>query len=463
MPSAFFRSVAAFSFLLQPLLFADGKISDEELFEEVVVEENAAGSEQQKPSAKPRVIFAVKNQEQKGSENPKKLKPQYAGARRPPEKPKTPEKEKKSPHIKNQWFTSKTHPKIEKKEEVNEEEEAPTELPADHPYFMKTSYLPTSATNQLFAYSNPSKEESKREEITEGNEFPRGGFQAPCSHFYLTAEWLYWRIRQEGMEFATSQIVDFDFQSGFRVGLGVHFPHDHWDIYVNYTRFLPDASESRHGSFYPLFLFQGTGAPQGATVSKAHALWKIEFQTVDIEIGRAYYIAKTLAFHPFFGLKGAWIDQDAKFHYEGGFIPHGQAFRTKFRDDFKGAGPLIGIESNWVVGAGFNFFGDIATALVIGQFFDKQEQRQLDRVKVVDLNTDFHLVSPTVQIAGGIAWDRNFHRDRLHFGLSAGFETQYWWGQNQREQFTDDHLPIYVREKGDLAFYGLTLRGRLDF
>ncbi len=463
MPSSFFRSVAAFSLLFQSIVFADGKISDEELFEEVVVEDKAPESEQQKPPAKPRVIFPVKNQEQKVTENPKKLKPQYAGARRPPEKPKTPEKEKKSPNIKNQWFTSKTHPKIEKKEHLNHVEEASTELPADHPYFMKTSYLPTSATNPGFGYSNPPKEESQREEITEGNEYPRAAFQAPRSHFYLTGEWLYWRTREEGMEFATSQIVDFDFQSGFRVGLGVHLPHDHWDIYVNYTRFVPDASESRHGSFYPLFLFQGTGAPQGATVSEAHAHWKIEFQTVDVEIGRAYYIAKTLTFRPFFGLKGAWINQEAKFRYRGGFIPHGQAFRTEFDNDFKGAGPLIGIESNWVLGAGFNFFGDIATALIIGQFFDKQEQRQLDGAKVVDLNTDFHLLSPTVQIAAGIAWDRNFRRDRLHFGLSAGFETQYWWGQNQSEQFTDDHFPIYVRGKGDLAFYGLTFRGRLDF
>jgi len=35
--------------------------------------------------------------------------------------------------------------------------------------------------------------------------------------------------------------------------------------------------------------------------------------------------------------------------------------------------------------------------------------------------------------------------------------------QNQIEQFTDDNLPTYIRERGDLAFYGLTLRGRLDF
>jgi hypothetical protein len=68
-----------------------------------------------------------------------------------------------------------------------------------------------------------------------------------------------------------------------------------------------------------------------------------------------------------------------------------------------------------------------------------------------------------VQIVAGLAWDRNFNRERWHFGLSAGFEAQYWWGQNQTEQFTDADFPIYIREKGDLAFYGLTLRARVDF
>jgi hypothetical protein len=264
------------------------------------------------------------------------------------------------------------------------------------------------------------------------------------------------------MEFVTTKKVAFDFQSGFRVGLGVHLPYDCWDIYVNYTRFNPEDSDSVHGSFYPLYLFQGAGT-QGTTIDKAHAHWKIEFQNVDVEIGRAFYIAKTLVFRPFFGLKGAWIDQDAHIRYEGGFIPIGQTFRTHFENDFKGAGPLIGIASNWLIGAGLSFFGDFAAALIVGHFDNEQKQRQFSGAEVVNLNSDFNLVSPTAQMIVGLAWDGNFNKERYHVGLSAGFESQYWWGQNQTEQFTDKDFPIYVREKGDLAFYGLTLRARFDF
>jgi hypothetical protein len=446
-------------------LFADLSVDEEEFFEEVVVEENGVSKDEKKLSGEE---AEPKEPKRQIAEKPKKLKPQYAGARRAPDKVKS-EDEKKS-RVKNKWFSSKTHPKVEKKETVETPKESPIELPANRPHYTKTSHILNSyniipldlSSNASTEKAQPMPSEIRPQQQSEGYSYPRGGFQAPKGHVYFTAEWLYWRTRQEGMEFATVKKVDFDFQSGFRVGLGVHLPYDRWDIYINYTRFNPEDSDRTHGSIYPLYLFQGTDTHIVA-VSEARAKWEIEFQNVDIEIGRPFYIAKTLVFRPFFGMKGAWIDQDAHVRYAGGFIPAGQTFRTHFENDFKGAGPLIGIESNWLIGADFSFFGNLAAALVVGHFDNEQVQHQLDGAKTVDLNSDFNLVSPTLQMIAGLAWDRNFNRERWHVGLSAGFETQYWWSQNQIEQFTDSDFPIYVREKGDLAFYGLTLRGRFDF
>jgi hypothetical protein len=198
-------------------------------------------------------------------------------------------------------------------------------------------------------------------------------------------------------------------------------------------------------------------------VTKAHGHWEIEFQNLDVEFGKVYYLTKTLIASPFFGFKGAWIDQHAHFRYEGGYIPEEQTFRTHFKNDFKGAGPLLGTEINWQLGAGFSLFGDVAAALIAGHFDNKQRQHQLGGVEVVHLADDFNLISPVIQMVLGTAWDRNFNTDKCHFGLSAGFEAQYWGNQNQTEQFTDDFRPTYIRQRGALSFYGLTLRGRLDF
>jgi hypothetical protein len=473
MSSHLLLSLTAFSLAFSSSIFAKQFIVSNELSQEGKGQEEEAQIKEAKGDSKSNeaaeirhVAISQKDSKettaQESAATPpeqKKVKPHYAGVRKP--QSKSPAK-KKSSKIKNQWFTSKTHPKVEKKGGSNKEIiETSNEIPEDRPFYVRNKELLAFNSERSFI-ANDDSQGTAPKELNEGHSYPQAGFQAPDGHVYLTAEYLLWRTRQEGMEFATAKQVHFEYDSGFRVGLGVHLPHDGWDIYVNYTNFHPTKSQGAHGSLYPLFLFQGTGV-QGSSISNAHAHWKIEFQDVDVEIGRAYSIAKTLIFRPFFGLKGAWIDQHANIHYSGGYIPAGQTFRTHFKNNFKGAGPLVGIESNWQLGFGLSFFGDLAAALVVGHFDNEQEQHQNGGAQVVELEEGFNLVSPFLQTVAGIAWDRNFNNDKCHFGLSAGFEAQYWWSQNQTELFTDKDFPIYARQKGNLAFYGLTLRGRFDF
>jgi hypothetical protein len=489
MISRFFFSLSVFSLGLSFPVFADMPLDDEE-FVEQVVEEEIAGSvsdesqrdvvfEERTYQKSRRVAFPQKNvaasddaiaTEQKPEKQmlQKRMKPHFAGVKRPVEEKQIDmQPQKKTRKIKNQWFSSKTQPKNEKKVTADPETDL-AELPSDRPYFTKVS----NAVSPPFTFWKRTSDEKPQSDSAhsgvemQGHEYPRTGFQAPYGHVYLTGEWLFWRTRQEGMEFATAKQIEFDFRSGFRLGVGVHLPSfDGWNIYVNYTRFNPTHSHSAHGSFYPLFLFQGPIDPafQGNFVAQAHGHWKVKFQSVDVQCGKSYYLTKTLVFSPFFGLKGAWIEQHAHFNYQGGFIPIGQSFRTNFKNDFKGAGPLMGTEMNWELGAGFSLFADIAASLAIGQFDNEQKQHQLNDLEVVHLESDFNLVSPVLQMLAGVAWDRNFHREMCHLGLSIGFETQYWWGQNQTEQFTDDVRPTYLRQRGDLSFYGLTLGGRFDF
>jgi hypothetical protein len=489
MMSKFFLSLTAFSLALNISALAD-EVSGEVEFVEQVFEEEIADAAENEQAQEPvaaeeqiskrgrRTAFpqktpsalanAAAEQTAQKPRLPKRRKPHFAGVRRPLEEaPKALDPEKTSKKAKSPWFSSKTQPKNDKKQTVSTESDS-TELPSDRPYFRKVGntivaplFVQTDASGDFPAPTPP----LGRSAVVE-NDYPRTGFQAPNGHVYLSAEWLFWRTRQEGMEFASSKQLEFDFQSGFRVGLGVHLPSfDGWSIDVNYTRFNPQHSHSVYGAFYPLFLFQGSlsVAEQGNAVAQADGHWAIEFQSVDIELGKSYYLSKTLVLSPFFGLKGAWIDQHARFRYLGGFIPAGQVFRTHFKNDFKGAGPLLGTEVNWQLGGGFSLFGDIIAALIIGHFDNGQEQYQLSNSEVVHLDHDYNLVSPVLEMVGGVAWDRNFNKDQCHYGLSAGFETQYWWSQNQTEQFTDDVRPIYVRQRGDLAFYGLTLRARFDF
>ncbi len=392
------------------------------------------------------------------AEETKNVKPHFVGARSPESRS---QKKKATPtKIKNAWVTSKTHPKSDKKSGPAEEQQ--TASTTNRPYLNRTG------ANGLLANNDEgilvSEEICCEEE--EVCVYPVLGTFAPCGHVYVTGDWLYWRTRQGGMEYAVEGAsgtpvvlngaapskVTFDFESGFRVGLGVHLPHDGWDVNVNYTDFRPSASDDASGSIFPLLLYQQPIALP--LVASARAEWDIDFQMLNVEIGRAYYIGRTLAFRPFIGLAGAWIDQEVEVHYSSAEV--------KTSSDFSGAGPRIGLGSNWFFGGGFSLFGNLSAALLAGHFDLKQDQNN-QGFRPIHLNSDLNLVNSTAQMILGLAWDKNFSRDRSHFGIDLGFESQYWWRQNQMERFTTNTLPTFVRADSDLAFYGLTLQGRFDF
>ncbi|HEY2810856.1 MAG TPA: Lpg1974 family pore-forming outer membrane protein [Rhabdochlamydiaceae bacterium] len=423
----------------------------------------------------------IKEQASAPASAPKKNKPHFVGVRRPAEKS---EQKKSSPKVKNKWVKTETYPKAQRKQPAKPKAENPpptSELPPHLPYLSRRHFSPLDPTpystaslllpepddTSAFVQTKPASpvEESIAAYPPMDKENPRG-------HIFFTGEWLYWRFRQADMEFAVEGTatsseapfphsatakINFPFSSGFRVGFGVHLPTDGWDIYVNYTDIHPKASKSVEGFLFPLLIYNPL-----FPAAKAEGKWHVGFQTIDIEISRAYCISTTLCFRPFFGMTGAWIDQRAQFHYLGGAILLGEVDRVKTRNDFKGAGPRFGLGSNWQWGGGFSLFGNLATALVMGHF-DLQNKQQQGPLETIHLNSDLNQVSPALQLVAGIAWDRRYHRDLWHCGLSLGFESLYYWRQNQMERFTDTLTPTYVRADSDLGFYGLTLRGRLDF
>ena len=78
------------------------------------------------------------------------------------------------------------------------------------------------------------------------------------NNLYITGDLLYWTSKVGGTGFAVSENaisprypiegttgdVGTDWGLGFRVGLGYNFCHDNWDLYVTYTNYSSDSSNS---------------------------------------------------------------------------------------------------------------------------------------------------------------------------------------------------------------------------
>lgn len=307
----------------------------------------------------------------------------------------------------------------------------------------------------------------KDEKIVLDNATTRGRYGG-----FITAEWLFWQFYEGGTDFAatydtiftdaTNKSIDFDWSSGFRVGLGYIFERDDWDLYASYTQIFNSGTKSVHGNLFPLLLFQPTLA-KISSMDNAKSHWKVEFRNADLDLGREFFVGKWLSIHPSFGLKGAWIDQHASIDYcRTTFSSAIEESSVRIKNDFSGVGPKLGASGNWFLCRTFSIYAGITGALLWGEFTLKQTQEVANN-ETVELKSKLMRLAPTAQIRAGFLWDAFFNRNRNHFGINLGWEMQYWWRQNQLERFTDSTLPIYLRESDDLGMQGLTLGVRFDY
>ena len=202
------------------------------------------------------------------------------------------------------------------------------------------------------------------------------------------------------------------------------------------------------------------------------------FQSVDINLGRNYFVSEFLSMRPFFGVKVGLVDLEQKTRYEcGGAVADrvfcGKTYRSidqnflKVTDesDYVGVGAELGVNTKWHLAKGFSFFANGMTALVYGYFdVDHKEEYSGDVDQRVDVDSNVHKMTPMVQLAAGLAYDIFFDCDRQHFGISLGYEGQYWWRVNQSvEVGACSALDFSKRWSEDMSMHGVTFSLRWDF
>jgi hypothetical protein len=327
--------------------------------------------------------------------------------------------------------------------------------------------------------------------------------------FDIYGDFLYWQAREKGLapyNHTTSvtsngqtisterlQNIDFDYHPAFKVGIGAGTERDNWTFNLEYTRF--NATNSKKGEIslqdfsvtatsqnnfnnilsllnsgifntFLTFLSTTTGAPSIARSFDAH--WKLNFNTIDLVAGRPYFLGTKLTLSPFYGVRGGWIDQ----HYKlTSLIPLTTATAPKtdyllnslVKSDSWLVGPRIGVKSNWLLGAGFRIFGDAGASLIYQNFKVKIKtlmpaQNQLT-IQLEDfISQKIKSVNPTFDAALGFGWGSYFNNKRWHFDLTAGYEFQFFYSQNELLE------EIRVsKDTSSLILHGLTVAARFDF
>ncbi len=312
-----------------------------------------------------------------------------------------------------------------------------------------------------------------------------------CWDVFANASFTYWEATQSNMEIGTVSdqsdsffflngnvaLLDFGYEPGFKLALGVNLDQDKWDSLLQYTWFRSDVESTialnPNGQ---RILYPSWQVPDLLVAYfDGKESWTLNMDLLDIEMGRHYLVGNQLSFRPFFGARAAWISQKVRVNYTNVtndiFLPRNEV-SIKQTSSSWGVGPRTGLETNWPLGKGVRFYGNGSLDILFTQYTKLKFLQQgktsagsviSGSVIVVRERDDHHLRAHT-DLEFGLGWGTYFSRRRWHIDLTLGYQFQIFFDQNMFRSFIDDQtLGKADSPHGNLHIHGLILQSRWDF
>lgn len=294
----------------------------------------------------------------------------------------------------------------------------------------------------LNSFTLAAEEDMSQNKKTQVQKSPSLGDKLPPynnpNRFLVDLSFIYWQASEDGLEYGLSekaqesvvydvrgiigpttntdvgyslsgslkdQKMDFKWDPGFKAGIGLVFgERDQWDLLLNWTwlqstaqgSYKGDQSISKEIMAPTLLLNPQPSALQytvpswgpvvlGGPAANATSHWRLHYNTLDLELGRNFFLSKNLTLRPHIGLRGASLHQNIKAQYDsilnglvgladgvpvptvnfGGFSP-GNQFKGK--NDYDAGGLRGGLDANWNFTNCFAVYGKISGALLYGRF-----------------------------------------------------------------------------------------------
>ncbi len=354
--------------------------------------------------------------------------------------------------------------------------------------------LPLFSLTALFSSDCPCPPEpccpiQERFEMTPGYNAPERIAVDDCWDIFTTAEFTYWIPTQENMElgFVHTRFLqpfdgnwvnsDFEYKPGFKVGLGVNLDRDHWDLRAGYTWFRGSHDTRKTlelgglKEINPRFIIPATGVP---SFYEAKQTWRLEMDIADLALARHYSVGTSLSFHPFLGLRTAWIRQRLKNAYlnasTSGTSYDNVAVREKTHS--WALGPRLGLDLDWALGCGFRLYGVGAGDLLFTRYTSLKLDQEVTRengsvdsaVSYAFRQNNLDYLRHHLDLELGFGWNTYFACDKWHIDLRTGYVFEAFFDQNMFRAYVNDVLfSKSICPNGNLFVHGLNVRARLDF
>jgi hypothetical protein len=315
--------------------------------------------------------------------------------------------------------------------------------------------------------------------------------------FFADASYIFWKAYEEGLSYAavdngsvltgnlTSSNLKFDWNSGFRVGVGYRMPYDSWEVSATWTRLHSRAHGPTLTSNGDISHLVGSGwlagvaaSPEDPPLSISGHL-NIHLNVLDGNIARFFQITPHLGLKPHVGIRGLWVAQSYQVLSSGGDLGVGGVLAgncsAKTHSHCRGIGMNAGVDTEWEFCKDWSFYGNIGGSLlcttfkVDGSIYFPEVIPSDDDVNFAFRHTLHTTLVPTADLALGLAWSHSFE-NKAALRIQAGWEFNEFFNQNKMTGlfFSVLSVPTIPISNGisyseDLTYQGLTVSARLDF
>jgi hypothetical protein len=282
---------------------------------------------------------------------------------------------------------------------------------------------------------------------------------------FVSIEGLYLKFFEGGLDFVYRETTppsvtnnvgrtkdfSFDWRFAFRVSGGYKFKSPDWNLWAEYLRFTTEQStrvSPPPGGSLSSNIFDGND-PLTSRMEM-----EINYNTLDLNLGRPYLLRNNFSLSPFVGVRGAVIHQ----HEEITETLFGSPLTAHETNRFYGAGLRAGSQVRWLVGRGWSLFGSLAGSVVYGTFDNRFTQDQ-----AIKLQSNTSGLSPNLTSDAGLTWEKALASARTRIAISLGYEFDYWWRQNQTIHNFTEAVVASSRISEDLGLHGVKLNCGFDF
>jgi len=176
--------------------------------------------------------------------------------------------------------------------------------------------------------------------------------------------------------------------------------------------------------YLPIYFFEGTdvGKITDTGWEKISASWSLQFNQLDIDLGRKYWLSQCFTLRPFAGIRLGWIDTKLQIdssvsgwkivESENTDLVVDASSKTQSINSSWGAGLITGFQPNWYFCSNFILYANLDTALLWGEFKSKTKQRvtasgpdnPTDLTNSFTGSNNFYMMQPVIDLAIGLRW-----------------------------------------------------------